>query len=767
MVVELIKNPEFFDDVYPSDSDDATDSEEDDELKKTDAEVKVLEDKIDRLKNNCDTQQEIINSNTSSLQILEKMLGKLEFEDVGKISSSLLSYRKQRSEFYEALSRAKIAKVDLGDRISALEKQKIQLENRLRKQDLKDKIKKQKAAEKKQRAVAQSQSEKKRSMIEKAKFWPKKIYKIKLTIESTIMTPGLSRTESFESLATADTVLSAEGSEPVTTTLLLTYIVNGASWIPKYDLSISTINGTGTMNYRAEVQNTTSETWKDAKVILSTSRATFSGVQEPIPVIKPWLLHLEKNVGTFGVPPTEVANPTLSIQEKMNASSNRTKSHEHSPSYSRAALFGVQGKDSDADLFDPHTTAKHDHKLHMLQLEQENKTRLDMHTQKESKARGEVRNSLFGNPSTASAFGSNSVPPPPPRAAAALGGGGGGAPTGALFGSSMPSDQSRRGAPPSANQEGSRVASIFDGAPGSMRLRSKGLDEAENSEEDENETSGENSGGDPSWEETGLTTNLELRGTRTIMPSSSMKRFRIATVRITQIILTHAVVPKLRAEAFLRARITNTSPTALLKGSAGLTLDGTFLGHTTIPRCSSGENFLLPLGIDPAIAVDYPTPIARKNMGSGMFNKEQSVTFTRTILLTNTRNGGGVVTLTVKDQIPVSEDERLKIDILTPKGLQQENDKVQAGVEFVNARTQQRGLDAAEKKASTSKTSGQSWGQAIAKLEKLGAVEWTVTLKAGKAVRLTLEYGIRHPGTEKALEQAKLFTKTSNVFGAA
>ena len=749
MVVELIKNPEFFDDVYPSDSDDATDSEADDELKKPDAEVEALEAEIDLLQNDRDAQQEIINCNTSSLQILEKMLEKLEFGDVEKISSSLSSYRKQRSEFYEALATAKIAKVNLGDKISDLEKQKIQLENRLRKQDLKETIQKQKAAEKKQRAAAQSQSEKKRSLIEKAKFWPKKIYKIKLTIESTIMTPGLSRRESFESLATADTILSTEGSEPVTTNLLLTYIVHGASWTPKYDLSISTINGTGTMNYRAEVLNTTSETWKDAKVILSTSRATFSGVQEPIPVIKPWLLHLEKNVGTFGVPPGETANPTLSIQEKTNATSNRTKSQGNAPSYNRAALFGVSGKDSDADLFDPYTTAKHDYKVHMLQLDQENKKRLDVYTKRESKARGEVRSVLFGNPSNASAFGSGSVPPPPPRGAIL----GGGAPAGGLFGSNIPPDQSRSMAPASADHQGSRAANIFDEAPGSMRLRSKEMDEEESSE-DEKGASGENSGGDPSWEETGLTTNLELRGARTIMPSSSMKRFRIATVRMNQIILTHAVVPKLRVEAFLRARITNTSPTALLKGSAGLTLDGTFLGHTTVPRCSSGENFVLPLGIDPAIAVEYPTPTARKNMGSGMFNKEQSVSFTRTILLTNTRNGGAAVTLTVKDQIPVSEDERLRIEILTPKGLQQENDRAQAGVEFVNARTtQQRGHDA-EKKASTSKSSGQTWGQAVAKLDKLGAIEWAVTLKAGKAVRLTLEYCIRHPGTEKALEQA-------------
>ena len=253
------------------------------------------------------------------------------------------------------------------------------------------------------------------------------------------------------------------------------------------------------------------------------------------------------------------------------------------------------------------------------------------------------------------------------------------------------------------------------------------------------------------WEETGLTTSYDLPGLRTIPPGNTARRHKIATIELKDIHLSYICIPKLRTAAFLKARVTNSSSVTLLKGLAGLTLDGSFLGNTHLPRCSAGETFTLPLGVDPAINVLYSRPGVKKNLSSGVFQKEDSCVYTRTITLTNTKTIGGPIDLVVSDQVPVSEDEKLKIDVLTPKGLKGEGDKAVAGHAVENeatARIPMRGsvysLDGARGVAGKD----EKWGKAIATFKKMGEVEWNVKLNPGKGVRLLLEYDTRFPSSE-------------------
>lgn len=198
------------------------------------------------------------------------------------------------------------------------------------------------------------------------------------------------------------------------------------------------------------------------------------------------------------------------------------------------------------------------------------------------------------------------------------------------------------------------------------------------------------------------------------------------------------LVPKLRAAAFLKARLRNTSAITILKGATGLTLDGTFLGNTSLPRCSAGESFSLSLGVDPAVNVVYAKPIVRRSE-SGLFQKEGSCVYTRTITVTNTKANAAVEGL-VLDQVPVSEDERLKVDILHPKGLVAEGNSAKTGAAVVQ------GEDLAKSARVDGK--GGEWGKATARLRKGGEVAWEVKLNPGMGVRLALEYEARFPGHE-------------------
>lgn len=104
---------------------------------------------------------------------------------------------------------------------------------------------------------------------------------------------------------------------------------------------------------------------------------------------------------------------------------------------------------------------------------------------------------------------------------------------------------------------------------------------------------------------------------------------------------------------------------------------GTFLGNTTLPRVSPGELITLPLGVDPALHITYAKP-AVKHSTQGIFTKDASQLFTRSIIITNTK--AVPAEILVLDQVPLSEDEKLRVEIIEPRGLYKEGDMVSTGI---------------------------------------------------------------------------------------
>ena len=166
---------------------------------------------------------------------------------------------------------------------------------------------------------------------------------------------------------------------------------------------------------------------------------------------------------------------------------------------------------------------------------------------------------------------------------------------------------------------------------------------------------------------------------------------------------------------------------ALLNGPAGLTLDGSFLGNTNLPRCSAGDHFHLSLGVDPSVNVAYSKPVVKRSQ-TGVFAKEGSGIYTRTCTVTNTKSNRAIEG-TVLDQVPVSEEERLRVEVLQPAGLKSEGGPVKTGTG-----AGAKGLD--------------KWGRATAVLKKGGEVAWEVKIEPGKGVKLVLEYEARFPSSE-------------------
>lgn len=248
------------------------------------------------------------------------------------------------------------------------------------------------------------------------------------------------------------------------------------------------------------------------------------------------------------------------------------------------------------------------------------------------------------------------------------------------------------------------------------------------------------------FEESGLTTTYDLPSTKTLAPTSTATKHKIARVDFKGINFSHIVVPKLRAGAFLKARLKNNSKITLLKGTAGLSLDGSFLGQSTIPRCTAGDGFTLNLGIDPAVTIGYSRPTVQRS-SSGLFTKESSEVFTRVCTITNTKSNAPL-DLVMLEQIPVSEDERLRIEITQPRGLRIGGESVPAGSPNDLLPTTPSG---AQGSAAAARGPDKKWGTATATARKGGEISYAVKLNPGKSCKVVLEYEAAYPGGEQVV----------------
>ena len=477
---------------------------------------------------------------------------------------------------------------------------------------------------------------------------------------------------------------------------------------------------TGLLEYGAELSNTTSEIWRDCKVVLSTSQTTFSGLNETIPILQPWSVKLQKgsSVGDGAL---------LSISEtQAKRKQNTSAAHAQKP---RHLLFGVDNSIQDAWV---------QAKAKELEIK---------HTQMKSNVEQFIART---GPHAPPAFG---VVP------ARKG----------FWGSPAADETSREEALKSAmdmkrKKSGARSARYIDNeaeeeeCSDSDEDRGYGLFEYDTPKAAANSLVFE----EGKWSEEGLTTTYDVPGTRTLVPSYSTIKHKIAKISFAKIVFSHIIIGKLRQVAFLKARLRNSSNITLLNGPVGLTLDSSFLGQTTFPRCSSGEAFSLPLGVDPAIQISYPKPTVRRSQ-SGIFSKEDSNIFTRSIIITNTKHNSPVQ-VTVLDQIPVSEDERLRIEIISPQGLRLGGDKVKTGLNATENKQVPAKISAGTGTAKVARTSVQgvgssqetrkpgSWGSAEATARaKGGEVSWAVKLNPGCAVKLLLEYEMAFPGGESVI----------------
>lgn len=217
--------------------------------------------------------------------------------------------------------------------------------------------------------------------------------------------------------------------------------------------------------------------------------------------------------------------------------------------------------------------------------------------------------------------------------------------------------------------------------------------------------------------ETGSATALVDRGvtsatfhvaTPTSLPSNnSTQKVAIATATLATK-LDYEASPKLLEAAFLHAAAVNTTDYPLLAGTMNTFLDDVFVAAGSLKTVMPGEKLALALGADEGIAIKRRV-VQRFAEDTGLTNSGRRVTYEFAITVTN--NKKTAETLTFREPLPVSRNEKIMVKLLAP---------------------QERDLGTAEKPREITR-------------EADGHLAWRLELKPGETREIPLKFSVDYP----------------------
>jgi uncharacterized protein (TIGR02231 family) len=163
--------------------------------------------------------------------------------------------------------------------------------------------------------------------------------------------------------------------------------------------------------------------------------------------------------------------------------------------------------------------------------------------------------------------------------------------------------------------------------------------------------------------ETGLTAaTFTIPYAATVPADNAEHKVSIASHPLTGD-LSHLAVPKLAELAYLRAAVKNSTGAPLMGGPVNLFLDGTYVARSQLATVMPDEAFDLDLGVDDSIKIERKL-VNRLRENTGLISRNQRVTYDWLITVTN--NSRAAQKIVVRDQIPVSQHEKIVVRLVAP-----------------------------------------------------------------------------------------------------
>ena len=153
---------------------------------------------------------------------------------------------------------------------------------------------------------------------------------------------------------------------------------------------------------------------------------------------------------------------------------------------------------------------------------------------------------------------------------------------------------------------------------------------------------------------------VSVPGKLTDMSTGEQKRVQLdeADLEPTLVVRT---VPRVNAKAFLYTKLLAPKTTPYLPGQVSLFRDGTFVGNGRLPQLAPGEEFELGFGADDAVRVRHAI-IDEKRGESGIISS--SKTDVRNFRISVKNMHERPIQLVIQDQIPVSQQQDIKVELV-------------------------------------------------------------------------------------------------------
>ena len=127
----------------------------------------------------------------------------------------------------------------------------------------------------------------------------------------------------------------------------------------------------------------------------------------------------------------------------------------------------------------------------------------------------------------------------------------------------------------------------------------------------------------------------------------------------------HTCVPKLAPHVYLKAKAVNKSDFPFIAGPTAVFLDGAFVANASLDLVAPGQEFWTYLGADQSVKVDLKD-LGKVEEVSGLFGKKTTRSvFNKVFKVTNGKATD--IELSIRDQIPSSNHEDIKVSIEEPR----------------------------------------------------------------------------------------------------
>lgn len=150
-------------------------------------------------------------------------------------------------------------------------------------------------------------------------------------------------------------------------------------------------------------------------------------------------------------------------------------------------------------------------------------------------------------------------------------------------------------------------------------------------------------------------------GKLTVMSTGEQKRVQLDEAALEPALVVRTV-PRVNAKAFLYTKLTTPRTTPYLPGQVALFRDGTFVGNGRLPQLAPGEEFELGFGPDDNIRVRHAV-VDEKRGESGIISTSKTDQRSYRIAIKSLHERA--IQLQIIDQIPVSQNQEIKVELVS------------------------------------------------------------------------------------------------------